>query len=80
MRDGKCPKCGSNNVFTRKDGINYGSFEISIAFLVTHSPANDYICTDCGYFDVVISFALLGVFVCGSRVIGEDSFIDDVFF
>jgi len=51
MRDGKCPKCGSNNVFTRKDGINYGSFEISIAFLVTHSPANDYICTDCGYFE-----------------------------
>ncbi|MBK9927207.1 MAG: hypothetical protein IPP66_18210 [Anaerolineales bacterium] len=51
MRKGQCPKCGSSNVFTKKDGINYGAFEIVISFLVAHSPANDYICTDCGYFE-----------------------------
>jgi predicted nucleic-acid-binding Zn-ribbon protein len=51
MRNGLCPKCGSGNIFTKKDGINFGSFEVIITFFVTHSPANDYICVDCGYFE-----------------------------
>lgn len=51
MRNGLCPKCGSKNIFTKKDGINFGSFEVITAFFVTYSPTNDYICVDCGYFE-----------------------------
>jgi len=52
MRNGKCPKCGSNNVFTKKDGIGTGDgFYVRTSFMVSPSTINDYICTDCGYVE-----------------------------
>lgn len=51
MRNGLCPKCGSKNIFTQKNGINFGSFEVNTGFFVTFSPTDDYICADCGYFE-----------------------------
>jgi transposase-like protein len=43
MRSGKCPSCGSSNVYTKKWGLE--PRRLSGRNQVHH----DYICTDCGY-------------------------------
>jgi predicted nucleic-acid-binding Zn-ribbon protein len=53
MKNGKCPKCGSNKVFTKQDGITSGDGGLGVctSFWTTASTSKDYICTNCGYFE-----------------------------
>jgi predicted nucleic-acid-binding Zn-ribbon protein len=49
MKNGKCPKCGSSNVYTDTEKFT----EIQVNYRrVTH---DDYICTDCGYHESYIN-------------------------
>jgi transposase-like protein len=59
MKNGKCPKCNSSNVFKNNKGIDWGSgwgwLEIWIGNSKERSnlqsDCDSYICTDCGYFE-----------------------------
>ncbi|MBM4241194.1 MAG: hypothetical protein FJ150_05985 [Euryarchaeota archaeon] len=51
MKDGKCPKCGSENVYTHDTGISYDEDEIYIYLDGTICEYDSYICTECGYFE-----------------------------
>lgn len=63
MKDGKCPKCNSNNVYRREKGIDWGSESQWIEIWTGEpggSPAHEwagfdsYVCVDCGYFETYI--------------------------
>ena len=51
MKDGKCPKCGSSEIFTGKDlplkSGPFGSNSIPIS-LTSMAALDNYVCTDCG--------------------------------
>jgi predicted nucleic-acid-binding Zn-ribbon protein len=51
MKNGKCPKCGSNKVFAAKDlplkSGPFGSNSIPIS-LSSLAALDNYVCTDCG--------------------------------
>lgn len=54
MKDGKCPKCGSENVYTREGGIHYEQHWIYLDTVGSEWKAckyDSYICTECGYFE-----------------------------
>jgi predicted nucleic-acid-binding Zn-ribbon protein len=51
MKSGRCPKCSSDNVYMRKDGLQE-SFTIVLGFANTkQARTDDYICLNCGYFE-----------------------------
>ena len=51
MKDGKCPKCGSVEVFSSEDlmlkGGPFGSNSIPVS-LTSMAALDNYVCTDCG--------------------------------
>jgi hypothetical protein len=51
MKNGKCPKCGSTQVFAAKDlplkSGPFGSNSIPIS-LTSMAALDNYVCTDCG--------------------------------
>ncbi len=54
MKNGKCPKCASSNVYYQQNGI-YVPKTLGM-FIKTESgnmasTTDDYICTDCGYIE-----------------------------
>jgi len=58
MKNGKCPKCNSTNVFKNQRGLDWGkSAWVEIWFgnpedrTNAYSDYDSYICTDCGYFE-----------------------------
>lgn len=57
MKDGKCPKCNSSAVYTRRRGLDFGKsggIHIYISSEWATMPTMDvdhYICTACGYFE-----------------------------
>ena len=58
MKNGKCPKCNSTNVFKNQRGMNWGNsgwVELWFGSLEErtneYSDCDSYICTDCGYFE-----------------------------
>lgn len=56
MKDGKCPKCNSSKVFKNTNGLVMGghrnTLEIYTAGGSSKGAACDnYICTNCGYFE-----------------------------
>jgi hypothetical protein len=59
MKDGKCPKCSSTNIYTNRRGIDWGSKSqwLEIWFGTPDSRINawadfdSYVCIDCGYFE-----------------------------
>lgn len=60
MKNGQCPKCGSTNVYTRRQGIEYErSMKLGIIIRTAGgtmpSPLDNYICTGCGYFESYIA-------------------------
>ena len=59
MKSGKCPKCGSAAVFSRTNGIYIpkvlGTFVQTTGQGSLGSPSDDYICTDCGYYERYIA-------------------------
>jgi hypothetical protein len=60
MKDGRCPKCNSNTVYTKPRGISYGSSSgvyIYIAGEWATKPTTQvdhYLCTTCGYFEAYV--------------------------
>ncbi|GIK67350.1 MAG: hypothetical protein BroJett018_51440 [Chloroflexota bacterium] len=51
MKSGKCPKCGSTEVYTKRSGMQSG-YTVGMGFANTkHMEADDYICMVCGYFE-----------------------------
>ena len=54
MKNGKCPKCGSTNVFASDNGAGPG-FSLHMRTgqhsLQTTDKWETYICTDCGFFE-----------------------------
>ena len=58
MKNGKCPKCGSNSVYCGdevplKSGP-FGSNSIPVS-LVSIAALDNYVCTDCGYLESYIA-------------------------
>lgn len=55
MKSGKCPKCGSNEVYTKHNGFQ-GHFTIVVGFANVKTPQfDDYVCLKCGYYESYIS-------------------------
>lgn len=57
MKNGKCPSCGSMNVYTKPEGMQLASSTprergvyIFTTGLTAKSPIDAYVCADCGYF------------------------------
>lgn len=59
MKDGKCPRCASTNVYTKREGIDIDGAGIYVrtSAMTQISRTDDYICTDCGYFERYIADA-----------------------
>ena len=60
MKDGKCPKCGSEKVFhgtkiPAKSGP-FGSNSIPISML-SIAALDNYVCTECGYVESYVADA-----------------------
>lgn len=59
MKNGKCPKCDSPSVYSRKGGIEFGAPGGPNMYLKTDRPYEScenevYVCTDCGYYETYI--------------------------
>jgi len=58
VKNGKCPKCGSNSVYCGdeiplKSGP-FGSNSIPVT-LVSIASLDNYVCTDCGYLESYVA-------------------------
>ena len=53
MRNGKCARCGSKEIYHKVNGIVSGDKKIYVRISIL-SPATDketYICSSCGYYE-----------------------------
>ena len=64
MKNGKCPKCNSSNVFKYEKGVRFGEhgggdsltiFSGDVSHLTRYVAYESYVCVDCGYFENYIS-------------------------
>jgi hypothetical protein len=56
MKNGKCPKCGSGNIYKSDSAIVYEENSLPQIILSTadgwrYFDYDSYVCTDCGYFE-----------------------------
>ncbi len=78
MKQGKCPKCGSENVFTPDDlplkSGPFGSNSIPIS-LTSMAALDNYVCIDCGFVESYVSdeYFLKKIPKKWTRVIDKDS-------
>ena len=58
MKDGKCPKCGSVEVYSSQDlelkGGPFGSNSIPVS-LASMAALDNYVCTDCGMVESYVA-------------------------
>ncbi len=57
MRSGLCPKCRTPTVYRKTDGIGLGGsrgVHVRTSWATAASPAECYICTRCGYFEMYV--------------------------
>ena len=58
MKQGKCPKCGSTNIFSAVDlplkSGPFGSNSIPVSIL-SIAALDNWVCTDCGYLESYIA-------------------------
>lgn len=54
MKSGKCPKCGSTEVYFRENVFPHDASQIRINAM-NYAPFNYYVCVDCGYMEYYIS-------------------------
>lgn len=60
MKDGKCPKCKSSTVYTKRQGVSFASdnfFYVSISserMSRSLKEVDHFICTTCGYLEMYI--------------------------
>ena len=59
MRDGECPKCGSNDVYMReKNGGNQiNAIPLGGFWSRRQFPIDNYVCTNCGFVESYLSDA-----------------------
>lgn len=53
MKDGKCPRCYSTDVYHKINGIISGDKKVYVRVSIL-SPATDkitYVCSSCGYYE-----------------------------
>ena len=58
MKSGQCPKCNSLTVYKKPEGIAFGdgrNIKVYTSAVTMPVPAEDYICTTCGYFERYIN-------------------------
>jgi hypothetical protein len=58
MLDGQCPRCNSQTVFKRTNGIVSGDKHVFVRGLGFSTPRTDrltYLCTACGYYENYIT-------------------------
>lgn len=55
MKNGRCPKCGSTNVYIQTNGIMWenqaGVYVKGMGLIAKPHPVDTYVCVDCGYFE-----------------------------
>jgi predicted nucleic-acid-binding Zn-ribbon protein len=60
MKSGKCPKCGSSDVYVEVDmplkGGPFGSNSIPVSF-TSMAPLDNYVCVGCGYVESYVADA-----------------------
>ena len=49
MKNGKCPKCDSSNVYFKEYALDVVNLD------GRQTPYVNYVCTDCGYFETYIT-------------------------
>lgn len=58
MKTGRCPKCGSNKVYSATDlplkGGPFGSNSIPVS-LTSMAPLDNYVCVDCGLVESYVA-------------------------
>jgi predicted nucleic-acid-binding Zn-ribbon protein len=58
MKNGKCPKCGSSNIYAAGDlplkGGPFGSNCIPVS-LMSMAPLDNYVCVDCGLVESYVA-------------------------
>jgi predicted nucleic-acid-binding Zn-ribbon protein len=58
MKSGKCPKCGSSDVYVEIDmplkGGPFGSNSIPVSF-TSMAPLDNYVCVGCGYVESYVA-------------------------
>lgn len=58
MKDGKCPKCGSKQIFSSEDlvlkGGPFGSNSIPVS-LTSMAALDNYVCADCGLVESYVA-------------------------
>ena len=58
MKNGKCPHCGTTNVYSMPGGLSFGNMDkIYIDGPKLHQPSSytAYVCATCGYYEVFLS-------------------------
>lgn len=83
MRNGVCPKCGSNEIYMRaenKGGENVNSIPLGGFWSIRYFGLDNYICVECGYVESYISSpnALQAIAGEWQRVGGEKRNNDEV--
>ena len=51
MKSGTCPKCGSDSIFCRGQGIGGKNIPVKSGRAYWPTDQNSYVCTACGYFE-----------------------------
>jgi predicted nucleic-acid-binding Zn-ribbon protein len=51
MRSGTCPKCGSDSIFSRSEGIGEKKVPVKTGRAYWPTDQSSYVCTACGYFE-----------------------------
>jgi len=56
MKNGKCPKCGSTNIHSKRGGLGYSNSSSIYIYLPQSQPTSpvEYVCTSCGYVEMYI--------------------------
>lgn len=54
MKIGKCPSCGSKNVYKKANGVQFlsgGGFYVKTSMASSKEKYDSYVCGDCGLFE-----------------------------
>lgn len=58
MKNGRCPRCGSNKIYSAADlplkGGPFGSNTIPVS-LTSMAPLDNYVCVDCGLVESYVA-------------------------
>jgi predicted RNA-binding Zn-ribbon protein involved in translation (DUF1610 family) len=57
LKNGKCPNCGSTNIYRKVKAAQFGSGGSFVNTSMVSNPVDyeSYICTDCGLFQTFVT-------------------------